>query len=423
MTEPVSVALDELIERITTWPSGMPVRAMERILALGEAAVPAITGALARGQDDEARDILWLIVLLGELRSPLAIEPLTHHLSRTDLDLLAQAAGEALAKIGPPAMPALSELARSGDPLQRLYAYASLGWIRDDRAHALLIDALSRDPELGDVLAVTLAEQGRPEAIPRLYQAYQTCEPWQRVDFEDAIQDLHWGQHSPPLWSRDWRLRYRRLPALEEGFELEWVFISTVVHRDRELREKRAGVPLRSLEEITKDPPEPDEAPETCEECGALIEYPTGLPVCPATALSVAIYQLGFLKGAREDGIEDLFELLDELEDQEWEQRDRGEPVTPTARERWRDELEELKTCHQTCRWLVQQEIEEVGPARARLLAEAARLADRYGDPEGLLQPAPPPQARGAKVGRNDPCPCGSGLKYKRCCLGRDRER
>lgn len=24
-------------------------------------------------------------------------------------------------------------------------------------------------------------------------------------------------------------------------------------------------------------------------------------------------------------------------------------------------------------------------------------------------------------AGRNDPCPCGSGLKYKRCCLGRDR--
>ena len=21
------------------------------------------------------------------------------------------------------------------------------------------------------------------------------------------------------------------------------------------------------------------------------------------------------------------------------------------------------------------------------------------------------------KVGRNDPCPCGSGKKYKRCCL------
>jgi Predicted metal-binding protein related to the C-terminal domain of SecA len=23
------------------------------------------------------------------------------------------------------------------------------------------------------------------------------------------------------------------------------------------------------------------------------------------------------------------------------------------------------------------------------------------------------------KVGRNDPCPCGSGLKYKKCCMGK----
>jgi uncharacterized protein YecA (UPF0149 family) len=23
----------------------------------------------------------------------------------------------------------------------------------------------------------------------------------------------------------------------------------------------------------------------------------------------------------------------------------------------------------------------------------------------------------GEKVGRNDPCPCGSGRKYKKCCL------
>jgi len=27
---------------------------------------------------------------------------------------------------------------------------------------------------------------------------------------------------------------------------------------------------------------------------------------------------------------------------------------------------------------------------------------------------------RTMKVGRNDPCPCGSGLKYKKCCLGSD---
>ena len=29
----------------------------------------------------------------------------------------------------------------------------------------------------------------------------------------------------------------------------------------------------------------------------------------------------------------------------------------------------------------------------------------------------------GVQVGRNDPCPCGSGRKYKRCCFAADRER
>lgn len=28
-----------------------------------------------------------------------------------------------------------------------------------------------------------------------------------------------------------------------------------------------------------------------------------------------------------------------------------------------------------------------------------------------------PPPVRATKVGRNDPCPCGSGKKYKHCCL------
>src|SRR5207245_11066129 len=31
-----------------------------------------------------------------------------------------------------------------------------------------------------------------------------------------------------------------------------------------------------------------------------------------------------------------------------------------------------------------------------------------------------PPRETMAKVGPNDPCPCGSGQKYKRCCLPRD---
>ena len=32
-----------------------------------------------------------------------------------------------------------------------------------------------------------------------------------------------------------------------------------------------------------------------------------------------------------------------------------------------------------------------------------------------FLQPTPI-QMQEKRVGRNDPCPCGSGIKFKRCC-------
>jgi len=36
-------------------------------------------------------------------------------------------------------------------------------------------------------------------------------------------------------------------------------------------------------------------------------------------------------------------------------------------------------------------------------------------DLERLLNP-PKPKTAEKKVGRNEPCPCGSGNKYKKCC-------
>ncbi len=43
------------------------------------------------------------------------------------------------------------------------------------------------------------------------------------------------------------------------------------------------------------------------------------------------------------------------------------------------------------------------------------RVARKDNAPHGVAQP-PGSFARGPKVGRNDPCPCGSGRKYKACC-------
>ena len=37
-------------------------------------------------------------------------------------------------------------------------------------------------------------------------------------------------------------------------------------------------------------------------------------------------------------------------------------------------------------------------------------------DEEPLPPPVDPIHAQNKGVGRNDPCPCGSGKKYKKCC-------
>ena len=56
-------------------------------------------------------------------------------------------------------------------------------------------------------------------------------------------------------------------------------------------------------------------------------------------------------------------------------------------------------------------EIEEAFQRRKRRELEQARMAGA-----GEAQPVQQVVRGAAKVGRNDPCPCGSGKKYKKCC-------
>lgn len=60
----------------------------------------------------------------------------------------------------------------------------------------------------------------------------------------------------------------------------------------------------------------------------------------------------------------------------------------------------------------IEKSIEEIKPA-------ALALHDYWlsQQPEEGISPAATPIVVAPKVGRNDPCPCGSGKKYKSCCL------
>jgi SEC-C motif-containing protein len=57
-------------------------------------------------------------------------------------------------------------------------------------------------------------------------------------------------------------------------------------------------------------------------------------------------------------------------------------------------------------------EIEQEHRERSHFVKQGGQW---YFDPSRSKQPGLEP-ARAAAVGRNDPCPCGSGQKYKKCC-------
>lgn len=48
-------------------------------------------------------------------------------------------------------------------------------------------------------------------------------------------------------------------------------------------------------------------------------------------------------------------------------------------------------------------------------MASFRKLDGRWLYVDGIMNPRPAPRVTD-KVGRNDPCPCGSGKKYKKCC-------
>jgi preprotein translocase subunit SecA len=70
--------------------------------------------------------------------------------------------------------------------------------------------------------------------------------------------------------------------------------------------------------------------------------------------------------------------------------------------------VEEIK--HDVVRYLYHVQV--TAPPQARAVARPRQATA----PQPAGQPARTKQVSSAKVGRNDPCPCGSGKKYKRCC-------
>ncbi len=92
------------------------------------------------------------------------------------------------------------------------------------------------------------------------------------------------------------------------------------------------------------------------------------------------------------------------------------DPLTEYKREAFdlfQEMVERIKT--QVVEWLFKvQLVREAAPERRNPWAEAV---ESHGEVPQAAPRSSPRIASGQKVGRNDPCPCGSGKKYKKCCL------
>ena len=63
-------------------------------------------------------------------------------------------------------------------------------------------------------------------------------------------------------------------------------------------------------------------------------------------------------------------------------------------------------------KWLMALTPEQTGIQRKRVSKETSHAQKNMSSEQKTV-------IKGKKIGRNDPCPCGSGKKYKKCC-GKD---
>jgi preprotein translocase subunit SecA len=79
----------------------------------------------------------------------------------------------------------------------------------------------------------------------------------------------------------------------------------------------------------------------------------------------------------------------------------------------------------ETVRYLFNFQVQVTAPVEQQLLERRRRQrrgrvaftkANETAFAAGEEEQAKPVRNQGPKIGRNDPCPCGSGKKYKKCC-------
>lgn len=419
--------IKELLQKICSCETALyPVIEMEKVIDVGEEAVPAIISCLKREAGfPRPHDDLLLLVMLGEIRSPKANEILIKYLKDVKNDITAEVACEGLAKIGEPAIPALREIVTAEkNEIMRLYAYAALGYMRRPEAHEILIARLGIDRKLTCAIALALSRYNQKEDAEKIYKIYQELtENVFNPDIEESIWLCVNPDPDPVPVDENWRTRYRRIPHYSWAPNISQLSIMriayTAIRKNRKgLGDIRKNRKKLSLSEILSQDMMKPKKEERCHECKKTIVYRTGLPVCPIhTAYGAVVFQEEFIKEYIKQGYENIPEIIDEL-DTLYED---AKKIKKKSEQR--DSLDKISMQYSTVYYFIERRIYSLENVLSELSKIKEKAEKNYTSEFGsdpmydlIMQDEPEIQAERRKIGRNEPCPCGSGRKYKKCC-------
>jgi SEC-C motif len=340
-----------------------------QIVAAGEAALePLLAFIRTYPQEYERESALYNGVdILGMIGSPTVIPELVEVIRRYPEDS-GELAAEVLGEFGPSAFEPALELVR--DPNVVDYP----------RRHA--IRAARRAAGADPALRARLAELLRPMLADAM---------------ERTRADMRARAAEPPDEDED--------DDESEGSDRE------------DLDEAKSSEDDEALLDVAaEESPEEEVAPES------YVEGLNEIEAQPLEPYEEVMFLVGDLAALADPEARELIKtaFAEDLVDTYWtdekfvekQYREGGEKPRPP-----RDRLEDYRDRHK-------KHIEYLNrpPAPTRPLYQADRRSSYSGPPTEVapLPPQEPIRRTGPKLGRNDPCWCGSGKKYKKCHLGKD---
>jgi hypothetical protein len=402
------------------WPAP---ELLEQIIAEGDAAIGpliALTQTKRRGWP-EAAPLCYAIGLLSILRPPSAIAHLVVAAKRCG-EAVQQDVADALVCFDDPGFEALIELCQApavGGYTRSLYAAAAASAASDDPVRRSRLAEILRTL-LEDRMAAARKERDDYDYLEKDSSDYSDDDDFddeeddflddddEQIDQDDVPDEVDLSEEAELLDAAD---EIEGIAALEadprkRGFTAGGGGSGIVkLHDDDEHDSDHLGGDATTGDDGDDELEEEVSEPPIGEEVAFLVGHLADL----ADPSAVPLIDTAFREALIDDSVISRASV-----DKCYDTGGMPSVVTPdwltSYRSQYRTHLEDL-TRLPSAGWLstfAPLELEE----------------DEYGQKDAELAPLPPPTApiRNAerKVGRNEPCWCGSGKKYKKCHLGKD---